>query len=49
MRDRHGEPRKASKAETMGGIVKDFIPMGGGRSERALVQDEDMRGNSQEL
>jgi hypothetical protein len=33
----------------MGGIIKDLITMDGGRSKRALVQDEDVRGKSQEL
>jgi hypothetical protein len=29
--------------------MKDLITMDGGRSESALVQDEDVRGKSQEL
>jgi len=38
-----------SRAETTGGIIGDLLTMDGGRSTRALVQGEDVRGKSQEL
>jgi hypothetical protein len=39
---------KPRKAETTGGIIGDLFMMDGRRSTRALAQDEDVRGKSQE-
>jgi hypothetical protein len=39
---------KAKDAETRGGIIRDLITMGYRRSESTLVQDEDVRGKTQE-
>src|SRR2546428_663412 len=47
-RDWNNVTTKPSRAETTGGITGDLITIDGGRSTRALVQGEDVRGKSQE-
>ena len=47
-RDRNRAAMKANNAQITGGIIRDLITMGHGRSGSARVQDGDVRGKRQE-